>query len=158
MNKIKLRHAGLVITNLNKSLYFYQNLLGLKIQKRNYESGHFIDKILKLKNIEVETIKMSANDGSLIELLYFKSHPKKNDPKRKIYTIGPSHLAFTVENLEAVYKRLEKAGVKFNSLPSISPDGLVKVAFCKDPDGTYIELVEELKNKKPNLKVRFYKL
>ena len=43
------------------------------------------------------------------------------------------------------YNRLVEAGVYFNSPPQLSPDGFAKVTFCKDPDGSLIELVEELR-------------
>ena len=47
-------------------------------------------------------------------------------------------------SLEDTYKKLGSAGVLFTSPPQISPNGFAKVAFCADPDGTLIELVEEL--------------
>lgn len=139
-----VRHTGIVITNREKSLHFYRDLLGLKIIKDMNESGDFIDRISALKKVGVNTIKMAADDGSLIELLYFVSHPRKADPAREICSIGPSHVAFIVENLDEEYKRLTKAGVIFNTLPQFSPDSYVKVTFCKDPDGTLIELIEVL--------------
>jgi hypothetical protein len=63
---------------------------------------------------------------------------------RNFYTIGASHVALTVDNLEELYKHLLENNIKFNALPQKSPDGLVKVTFCNDPDGTPIELVEVL--------------
>ena len=39
---------------------------------------------------------------------------------------------------------LTEEGIEFNYPPQTSPDGKVKVAFCRDPDGTLIEMVEEL--------------
>ena len=51
----------------------------------------------------------------------------------------------TVDNLDETYNRLVEAGVYFNSPPQLSPDGFAKVTFCKDPDGSLIELVEELR-------------
>ena len=44
----------------------------------------------------------------------------------------------------SVYSELSKKNIEFNTPPQKSPDGLVKVTFCKDPDGTPIELVEML--------------
>jgi catechol 2,3-dioxygenase-like lactoylglutathione lyase family enzyme len=137
-----IRHAGIVITDRKKALRFYRDLLGLKIFKDANESGEFIDEILGLTNVKVNTIKMSADDGGLIELLCYSSHPQKTDSKRKIYSIGASHVAFTVDNLDKTFKKLKKAGINFISLPKISPDGNAKVVFCEDPDGTPIELVE----------------
>jgi len=141
---MKFRHAGIVISDLEKSLHFYRDLLGLKIVKEADETGKFIDTIQGLNNVTVRTIKMLCDDDNMIELLYFKSHLE--EPKhKKFQEIGASHVAFTVENLDKEYSRLKNAGVKFNCPPQISADGYAKVTFCKDPDGTLIELVEVLK-------------
>lgn len=140
---VTLRHAGIVVTDLDRSLDFYEGLLGLKIKKQAVESGSYADKILGLKNVNVITVKMEAGEGGIIELLQFKSHPRLKK-KRDACVIGVTHVAFTVKNLDKEYKRLVAAGIFFNSSPQLSPDGYAKVVFCKDPDGTLIELVEVL--------------
>src|SRR3989344_5402430 len=138
-----IRHTGIVVNDLDKSLHFYRDLLGFKIIKDKVESGNYIDSILSLKNASVRTIKMKAPDGNLIEMLHFKSHPKK--PKNiDITNLGCSLIAFTVDNVEKEHKRLLKEGITFNSPPKISPDGYAKVAFCRGPEGAWIELVEVL--------------
>jgi len=139
-----IRHTGIVISNLEKSLHFYRDLLGLKIQRDMLEGGEFIDNISNLKNVNVRTIKMSADDGNLVELLWYKSHPRKSKGAKEICATGVSHIAFTVENIDYEYKRLKEKGVKFHCSPKVSPDGKAKVTFCHDPEGNLIELVEEL--------------
>jgi len=61
-----------------------------------------------------------------------------------ITNIGCSHFALTVDDLDSLYERLTKNGTPFNYPVQISPDGNVKIAFCRDPDGTLIELVQDL--------------
>ena len=48
----------------------------------------------------------------------------------------------TVDDIESVYKRLTEQGVEFINPPE--SNGKVKVAFCKDPNDVWLELVEEL--------------
>lgn len=139
-----LRHAGIVVSNLEEALHFYQDMLGLKVVKRMEESGDFIDNISALEDVKVTTVKMAVEDGNLIELLYYHSHPQGADADKPISWIGASHVAFTVEDLDAEYKKLTKSGVRFNCPPQISPDGYAKVTFCRGPDGVLIELVELL--------------
>jgi len=128
---------------MENSLKFYRDQLGLKIIKDMDEQGNYLDNMLSLNNVHVRTVKLSANENTtLVELLQFESH---NDNEiRNFYTIGASHVAFTVDNLEKLYMDLSEKNIKFNAPPQKSPDGLVKVTFCKDPDGTPIELVEML--------------
>jgi catechol 2,3-dioxygenase-like lactoylglutathione lyase family enzyme len=139
-----IRHIGIVVSDLDKALYFYRDLLGLKIVKDMNETGTYIDNISALKGVQVRTVKMAAEDGNLIELLCYSSHPDSPDKKRPINQIGCSHVAFTVENLDEEYNRLAQAGIQFNAPPQHSPDGYAKVTFCMDPDGSHIELVEVL--------------
>lgn len=51
---------------------------------------------------------------------------------------------FTVQDLDGLFQKLSRAGVRFTAPPQVSPDGLAKVVFCQDPDGAPIELVEML--------------
>ena len=140
----EIRHFGIVVSDLEKSLKFYRDLLGLKIEKTMDESGKFIDTILSLENVQMKTVKMkSASGNTLIELLEYKS-PSSTLINKKIFDLGLSHVAFTVNNIDECYSLLSKSGIKFNSPPQISPDKKAKVAFCVDPDNTPIELVETL--------------
>lgn len=139
-----VRHIGIVVSDLNKALAFYQDLLGLKVVKRMEESGEYIDKITALEKVKVTTVKMAAEDNNLIELLYYHSHPKTLIKSRPANALGVSHVAFGVEDIEAEYRRLKGKGILFNAPPQYSPDGYAKVTFCQDPDGNLIELVEVL--------------
>ena len=82
--------------------------------------------------------------GGMIELLEYESHPKPLETLRPIVDIGVSHFAMTVDNLDQTYKDLSDMELIFNAKPAISPDGGAKVCFCRDFDGTLIELVEVL--------------
>lgn len=140
-----VRHFGIVVSNLEKSLHFYRDLLGLEIRRDMPEEGEFIDTILGLKGVKVRTVKMAAANGdTLVELLEYQSHKGKKRENYEIFDLGASHVAFTVENVGEEYKRLQEDGVHFTCSPQVSPDGKAKVTFCYDPDGVPIELVEEI--------------
>ena len=79
----------------------------------------------------------------MIELLDFTIN-KKEMKENHINDVGPTHLAFTVDDVEKMYSDFVDDGIEFISEPKISPDGYAKVAFCKAPEGTFIELVELL--------------
>lgn len=138
-----IRHTGIVVNNLDASLYFYQELLGLKIIKQMDESGSYIDLVLGLQAVKVTTVKMTTPDGQMIELLKYHSHESEKTA-RGIYDTGLTHIAFTVDDLNSEYNRLKSEGVLFNASPQLSPDGYAKVNFCRSPEGTFIELVEVL--------------
>jgi len=136
-----IRHTGIVVTDLEASLYFYRDLLGFQVVKQMDESGEYIDKITSLQDVKVTTVKMTVSDGQMIELLKYHSHPR-NKNALDICDIGITHIAFTVNNLNVEFDRLKGKGVPFNAPPQLSADGYAKVTFCRAPEGTIIELVE----------------
>jgi len=146
MKIIEVRHMGIAVKDMDKSLEFYRDLLGFKIMTEMNESGKFISNIMGLNEVKVRTVKMKSDSGpTLVELLEFKSHRDHKEYNREIYDIGPSHLALTVDNLDEVHTFLSNAGVEFKIVPQLSPDGYAKVTFCVAPEGTLVELVEVLK-------------
>jgi catechol 2,3-dioxygenase-like lactoylglutathione lyase family enzyme len=144
----QLRHVGVVVDNLEKSLHFYKDLLGLKIRSESQEDGPFIDTILGLRNVRLKTVKLMTPQGPAVELLYYDAPPSAQRPSCAIHERAITHFALTIENLDGEYARLLQEGVVFNSAPQTAPGGGVKIVFCKDPDGNYIELTEELRPKK----------
>lgn len=140
-----IRHVGIVVKSIDEVLPFYRDLLGMKLVKKVQEPDQFIDRLLGLTKCQLVTVKLAADDGvALIELLEFVSHPANSATASELYTPGITHIAFTVKDLDGLHKKLSRSGIPFISPPLISPDGFTKVAFCRDPAGNYLELVEEL--------------
>ena len=139
----KMRHTGIVVEDVETSIEFYRKYFGFEIQRDMVESGEYIDNFCSMKDVEVRTVKMASESESMIELLNFISHPEEKR-HRQINHVGCAHIALTVKNLDELYDIMKNDEVSFNCSPQISPDGKAKVTFCKDPDGTFIELVEEL--------------
>ncbi len=136
-----VRHVGIVVSDMEKALRFYRDLIGLRDAEVVTESGPFIDGLLGMRNTKIRTAKLAGADGpTLIELLVFDS--PGGTEATPLNAIGPTHVALTVADLDELYRRLSAAGIAFNAPPRLTPDGGAKVAFCRDPDGTYIELVE----------------
>ena len=141
---IKTRHTGLVIKDISASIAFYEGL-GLSVWKRENERGDFLSQVVGLEHAEIETAKLKIGDGSLLELLEYKSHPTKptisNYPSNKH---GCSHVAFTVQDVEEISSKIVQLGGSIVNAPTVSANGLVKVMYCHDLDGILMELVEEL--------------
>lgn len=147
------RHTGLVVRNLEKSRFFYENLLGFRLWKQALESGSFIETVVGIPGVILEWVKLKAPDDSVLELLQYHSHPV-NDLDSGFDTVtklGLSHLALTVKNIDEAYLLLLKHEIHCNSAPQRSPDGKVKVLYCHDPDGIIVELVEECRNSPESL-------
>lgn len=142
---LNIRHTGIVVSDLDRAIDFYTRIMGFRIVSQKDEPGHFIDKILGLSNSKLTTVKMSLSNDQVVELLYFHSHKESQKKLIRPFSTGITHLAVTVDNIADTHTRLEGLGVEFINPPEASPDGKAIVAFCKDPDGNYIELVQENK-------------
>lgn len=140
---VAVRHAGVSVRDMEKSLAFYRDGLGLTVRLQADESGPFLEEILGFPGVRVTTVKLGAEQGpTLVELLRYDEPRPAPVHGREVYDLGSSHLALTVADLDGLYHRLTEAGVAFRSSPRLAPDGRAKVAFCSDPDGTPVELVE----------------
>lgn len=139
-----LRHFGLVVQNMDLALKFYQDLLGLQPSAPAAEErGPFIDTILGQPGIEVTTLKMKASGETLLEFLHFKNPPTSGEGfPRKFYSQGPTHLAFTVTDLQGLVEKLLQAGAQVVSPACLAPNGQVWVAFAHDFEGNLVELVQ----------------
>jgi catechol 2,3-dioxygenase-like lactoylglutathione lyase family enzyme len=140
----QIRHTGLVVVDLEKALYFWRDVLGFQVARQMEESGPHIDAMMGLQNVRVTTVKLTAPEGGMIELLHFHSHPDRPVWTGTPHSTGFTHVAMTVADLEAICKKLAAEGVTFFAPPQLSPDGCVKVTYCQGPEGVLLELVEIL--------------
>lgn len=141
---IKLRHIGIVVRDLEKSKKFYETVFKLTPVKQIVEEGEFIERLVGIENASIHWVKLSAKDGTIIELLEYKNNPFTQIDNYPANRLGCSHIAVSVEDIEATYQELLLFGCQTNSKPLFSPDGKVKVMYAHDLDGTIIEVVQEL--------------
>ena len=122
---MKYLHTMVRITNIEESLNFYCNKLGLKeVRRRESEKGRFTLIFLAAEDSDEKT--------GLLELTY------NWDPEE--YTGGRNfgHLAYSVKNIYKTCKKLMDNGVTINRPPR---DG--HMAFIRSPDGISIEIIQE---------------
>ena len=122
---MKYLHTMVRIENIDKSLNFYCNVLGLKeIRRKESEKGRFTLIFLAAENSDEKT--------GLLELTY------NWDPEK--YTGGRNfgHLAYRVKNIYEFCNKLIKSGITINRPPR---DG--RMAFIRSPDNISIEILQE---------------
>ena len=122
---MKYLHTMVRVENIEDSLDFYCNKLGLKeIRRRDDEKGKYTLIFLGAEN--------SDERHALLELTY------NWDPEKYIGGRNFGHLAYSVKNIYETCDNLMKKGVTINRPPR---DG--NMAFIKSPDGISIELLQE---------------
>ncbi len=122
---MKYLHTMVRVSNLEASLDFYCNKLGLVERRRTEnEKGRFTLVFLAASD--------DAGDGPQVELTY------NWDPEPLTGGRNFGHLAYRVANIYDTCRRLEDRGVTINRPPR---DG--RMAFIRSPDGISIELLQE---------------
>ena len=123
-------HTMIRVTDLEKSLAFYCKGLGFELERKSdYPADRFTLAFLKAEGDSAE--------GPLIELTY------NWDTKEYVKGNGYGHVAYRVDSIEGLQKRLIAAGYDLSWGPGVTPDGKRKMAFVDDPDGFEIELLED---------------
>jgi catechol 2,3-dioxygenase-like lactoylglutathione lyase family enzyme len=139
-----IRHVGIVVQNIEKSIDFWQNNFDFSIFLDQIEEGPFIEHLLNMPRVKVRTVKMNGQDNSLIELLYFFEKQDVDEWRGSLTSTGLTHLALNTDNLNEKINKLQSQGFKIINQPRKSENGSVLVAFVEGPEGLLIELVEPI--------------
>jgi len=145
-----LFHTGLTVTDLDRSIAFYRDLLGLELVTRWESSQPYLRTVVGFPDAElrIALLRVPAMDGGLsghhLELLeYRQPRGTRGDPAT--CNPGNAHVAFVVSDLEATYRHLSGHGVQFKSPPVEITHGRnkgAKAVYLRDPDDITIELVQ----------------
>ena len=124
---MKYVHTCYRVLDLDRSLDFYINKLGLELTRKIPIGDEATNAFLAVPGDSEPRLELTLNHD-------------REEP----YTLGEgySHVAFVVEDLDDLAERLEEAGgVDFESKPHAIGSG-TRIFFVKDPDGYRIEFIE----------------
>ncbi len=138
-----ISHVGISVANLERSIGFYRDVLGMQVIQEVRMRGANYDAIMGLEGTEGRIAVLRT--GNLeIELLEFQRPPSRPlEPGRHVSDQGISHFAVHVEDLDGLHGRLKAAGVHVHSAPVYFASCATTALYFCDPDGNYIELLEE---------------
>lgn len=138
----RLSHIGIAVSDLERSVRFYRDLLGFTWEHELQVVGEPSDTLLRLKGSDLRAVYLQR-DGVRIELLYFATPPAPERPQRVMNELGLTHLSFRVAALDEVLAGLRADGQRVLDETIIRfPDFGVAACFVTDPDGQLIELVQ----------------
>lgn len=127
-----LDHVALTVSNLPRSLDFYQGLLGFRLV------GH-LDFPGDERGFSIAYLDTGRGVLELFSFAHAQTRP--SGWQADDLHVGPRHFALRVTNLDAIAEQLMCAGVPFTLEPTDAVGG-VRIAFFTDPDGALIELIE----------------
>lgn len=142
---IRLDHVSVTTADLDRSIGFYRDLLGLALAGRGESDDPELSRLTGLPGVRVRWAELALGDGQLLELLQYLA-PEGRPIRPQACDPGSTHIGLAVEDVEDVRARLVAGGIVVRSEPvTLTEEGEwngVRALYLSDPDGVTIELVE----------------
>ncbi|HCO19463.1 methylmalonyl-CoA epimerase [Gudongella oleilytica] len=126
----KIDHIGIAVKNLEETLKFYGDVLGIKcVSQEVVEEQKVKVAFLPVGDTEVELLESTSEDGPIAKFI-----EKKGE--------GIQHIAFKVDNIEEAIRELEEKGVRMIDEKPRYGAGGARIAFLhpKSTSGVLIEI------------------
>ena len=107
---ISADHTGITVSNLERSLAFWRNLLGFEFSHTAHQTGELAEEITGIKGAEIKLAVLKTPGGHKIELLEYLAPADRKRADLEPCDIGHVHVALTVDNLDAVLKKIAASG------------------------------------------------
>ena len=145
---IKLcHHHGFTVSDLERSVEYYSKILGLEVVRISERSNlPSYDHILGFEDVRLQVALLKHPTTDFLLELYEYINPPSTARELKNYFVGSSHVAFEVEDIDAIYDSLCEAGYGAINPPiDIVRDGkkVARAIYALDPDGISVEMFQE---------------
>ncbi len=144
MDATGVSHIAVCVRDLDKSLAFYRDILGMKVTKDQIEdtTQGGLPSTYKHSRKTRRTVHVAYGEGRT-PFLVLTSHPddRADGEPIKLDQIGISHISFTVRELKALGEELVSKGVRLaGGMDSFTDaQGNVTSIFAYDPDGILVQ-------------------
>ena len=123
---MKILHTCLNVSYLDKSIEFYTRFIGLRLVSRR-----------EIKENNAEIAFLQDESGAAIELTHWR------DKKSLVEGDNFDHIALAVNDVRRAIDELKANAVTIAMEPFSLSGSSSKIAFIKDPDGNWLELIEK---------------
>jgi len=145
---ISADHTGITVSNLERSLAFWRDVLGFEFSHTAHQKGEMAEEITGVKDAELKLAVLKTPGGHKIELLEYLAPADRKRADLRPCDVGFVHVALLVEDLNAVLDRIALSGWQTAGQPQIltkGPNAGRRVVYVRDPDGTTIEFMQTAK-------------
>lgn len=141
---IAVDHTGITVSNLERSLAFWRDVLGFELSHRPHQTGELASEITGVAGAAI-SIAVLKGYGHKIELLEYLAPADRKRIDLRPCDVGSVHVAFTIDNLDAILNTIAASAWKAAGKPqtiTVGPNTGKRVVYVRDPDGTTIEFME----------------
>ena len=137
-------HTGITVSDLDRSIRFYRDLLGCEVSAPVRANGPFFEEIVGVPGCEIDVV-FAKLPGHVIELLCYRA-PQGRASRLRACDAGFMHVCIKVADIDKVVALVRSAGFQAVGRVLTAEGGPVdglKVVYVRDPDGVVLELIEE---------------
>ena len=142
----RLHHTGYTISDLDRSVAFYRDLLGCEVIATQEKEGGYLAAIVGYPDAHVRMAHLRVPGGEHVLELFEYLAPPGGRADVEPRNVGASHLCFVVGDLPALYELLREHGVTSFVSPPVEVDTGINrgglALYLRDPDGITVELFE----------------
>ena len=138
-------HTGITVSNLERSLAFWRDVLGFELSHTAHQKGELAQEITGVQGAEIKLAVLRAPGGHKIELLEYLAPADRKRANLRPCDVGSVHVALLVYDLDSVLERIAASDWKAAGKPQTltkGPNAGKRVVYVRDPDGTTIEFME----------------
>lgn len=144
MSVAGVHHTSRSVGDMDRSLAFYRDLLGLEVLLDTEMAGEMLEREVALEGARLRLVELGTGGETMLELLqYYEPKPRDTGDELRPCDIGAHHVALTVDDIGSAYERLRDAGVEFTCPPQEVDAGYFaghRTVYCYDPDRMIVEL------------------
>lgn len=142
-----VHHTAIIVKDLDRSIYFYHDVLGLPLSQEpsGWMEGESLAKGVGVPGARLRNALLRVGSDATLELLEYANRPAGNDTPIQQNYLGAMHIAFRVDDIAATKRELESHGVEFMAEVGAFDKGALagwRWVYFRDPDGISLELVE----------------
>ena len=138
-------HVGLQVEDLERSVAFYRVVLGFELVFQWNPQAAYIRELVGYPDADIHAAILRLPDSDMfLELLEYRNCERSRVDTRTANP-GTAHVAFFVDDLDALYEELASKGVASGSrpvTPTIGPNKGGRAVYLIDPDGIRVELIQ----------------
>lgn len=138
MSELRSHHVGLTVTDLDRAVDFYRDILDLSVIAEFEVSGEAFATGVA---IEGASARFAHLDGGSVRIELVEYEPATDEQSTpQLNESGATHLGLEVEDMDSFYKQLPST-VETLSSPQTTPTG-TRILFLRDPEENLIEILE----------------
>jgi catechol 2,3-dioxygenase-like lactoylglutathione lyase family enzyme len=140
----KMDHVGIIVDDLPAAKAFFVDL-GFEVHEEDEVAGEWVERIIGLDNVKLTMAYVGLPNGQgNLELITFQTPAAERRVQPPLAnTPGIRHIAFIVDDIEAIVAKLRAQGTELVGEIQNAQD-TYKLCYVRGPEGIILELAEQL--------------